>query len=37
MAPVIVSVALYWSDSSLAWKDLWNALSYVYLKDLREV
>ena len=26
VAPVMASVALYWSDSSLAWKDSLNAL-----------
>ena len=29
MAPVMSSVALYWSDSSLAWKDSLNALPYI--------
>ena len=29
IAPVMASVALFWSDSSLAWKDSLNFLSYI--------
>ena len=29
MAVVMASVALYWSDSSLAWKESLNVLSYI--------